>query len=202
MHYDMLRASIGEFSSSVWLSKKEGVLDSELNNYLVENDISVLNAIYTDYEVSEMKKDPMLHGMNGMLTLDFLVTMIICGAGFIIFWVLSIRQRVLQFGIFRAMGLKKRELVFIIIWEQILISAVAIIMGILIGGITSQLFVPLFQIVDTSTERIIPYITAYERQDYIRIYALVGSMLVIGISAITRFTTKIKMDQAVKLGED
>ncbi|MCK5757516.1 MAG: ABC transporter permease [Clostridiales bacterium] len=202
MHYDMLRASIGEFSSSVWLSKKEGVLDSELNNYLVENEISLLNAIYTDYEVSEMKKDPMLHGMNGMLTLDFLVTMIICGAGFIIFWVLSIRQRVLQFGIFRAMGLKKRELVSIIIWEQILISAVAIIMGILIGGITSQLFVPLFQIVDTSTERIIPYITAYERQDYIRIYALVGSMLVIGISAITRFTTKIKMDQAVKLGED
>ncbi len=137
-----------------------------------------------------------------MLTLDFLVTMIICGAGFIIFWVLSIRQRVLQFGIFRAMGLKKRELVSIIIWEQILISAVAIIMGILIGGITSQLFVPLFQIVDTSAERIIPYITAYERQDYIRIYAIVGTMLVIGISAITRFTTKIKMDQAVKLGED
>lgn len=202
MHYDMLRASIGEFTSSVWISKKEGVLDSEFNKYLADNNITLLNAIYTDYEVSEMKKDPMLHGMNGMLTLDFLVTMIICGAGFIIFWVLSIRQRVLQFGIFRAMGLKKKELISIIIWEQILISAVAIIMGIVIGGLTSELFVPLFQIVDTSAERVIPYITAYERQDYIRIYAIVVTMLIIGISAITRFTTKIKMDQAVKLGED
>lgn len=202
MHYDKLRASIGEFTSSVWLAKKEGVLDSELNEYLVDNEITVLNAIFTDFEVSEMKKDPMLHGMNGMLTLDFLVTMIICGAGFIIFWVLSIRQRVLQFGIFRAMGLKKKELISIIIWEQILISAVAIVMGILIGGITSELFVPLFQIVDISSERVIPYITAYERQDYIRIYAIVVTMLVIGISAITRFTSKIKMDQAVKLGED
>ncbi len=202
MHYDMLRASIGEFQTSVWISKNEGVLDSDLNNYLVENEISLINAIYTDYEVSEIKKDPMLHGMNGILTLDFLVTMIICGAGFIIFWILSIRQRVLQFGIFRAMGLKKRELISIIIWEQILISAVAIIAGIIIGGITSQLFVPLFQIVDTSTERVIPFITAYERQDYIRIYVIVVAMLAIGISAIARFTTHIKMDQAVKLGED
>ncbi|HRX42717.1 MAG TPA: FtsX-like permease family protein, partial [Clostridia bacterium] len=110
--------------------------------------------------------------------------------------------RVLQFGIFRAMGLKKRELISIIMWEQILISAVAIIVGILIGGITSQLFVPLFQIVDTSAERVIPFVMAYNRQDYFRIYALVAGMLAIGIGALSRFTTSIKMDQAVKLGED
>ena len=164
--------------------------------------MALLDAKYTDYEISEAKKDPMLHGMNGILTLDFLVTMIICGAGFIIFWFLSIRQRVLQFGIFRAMGLKKRELISIIMWEQILISAVAIIVGILIGGITSQLFVPLFQIVDTSAERVIPFVMAYNRQDYFRIYALVAGMLAIGIGALSRFTTSIKMDQAVKLGED
>jgi putative ABC transport system permease protein len=128
--------------------------------------------------------------------------MIICGAGFIIFWILSIRQRVLQFGIFRAMGLTKRELVTIILWEQILISAVAVIMGILIGGLASELFVPLFQIVEAGTDRLIPFATAYKRQDYFRIYALVVAMLAIGITAISRFTTHIKMDQAVKLGED
>lgn len=202
MHYDTLKASIGEFKSSVWLAKKDGVLDSEFNNYLVENNIELLNAIYTDYEISEAKKDPMLHGMNGMLTLDFLVTMIICGAGFIIFWILSIRQRVLQFGIFRAMGLKKSELISMIIWEQLLISAVAIIVGIVIGGITSELFVPLFQIVDTNTERIIPFATFYERKDYIVIYTIVVVMLIVGVGSIARFITRIKMDQAVKLGED
>jgi putative ABC transport system permease protein len=202
MHYDNLRASVGEVADIVWAKKKDGVLDSEFNNFLVENEISLLNAEFTDYEVSEAKKDPMLHGMNGILTLDFLVTMIICGAGFIIFWILSIRQRVLQFGIFRAMGLTKRELVTIILWEQILISAVAVIMGILIGGLASELFVPLFQIVEAGTDRLIPFATAYKRQDYFRIYALVVAMLAIGITAISRFTTHIKMDQAVKLGED
>ena len=202
IHYDNLRATLGDFPSEIWVSKKPGILDSELNNYLANNDVSILDARYTDFEISEAKKDPMLHGMNGILTLDFLVTMIICGAGFIIFWFLSIRQRVLQFGIFRAMGLKKRELVAIIIWEQILISAVAIIVGILIGGITSELFVPLFQIVDTAAERVIPFVMSYNRQDYYRIYMLVGFMLVVGIAALARFTTRIKMDQAVKLGED
>ena len=61
------------------------------------------------------------------------------------FWIISVRQRVLQFGIFRAMGMNKNELYRMIFYEQLMISFVSIIAGILIGGVASQMFVPLFE---------------------------------------------------------
>lgn len=202
MHYDLLLSNAGDIDYMIWMKKNEGVLDSEINTFLSENKITISSGEYADFEVSEQKKDPMVLGMNGMLTLDFIVTMIICGAGFIIFWILSIRQRVLQFGIFRAMGLSKKELVLIIFWEQLLISAVAIILGIVIGGISSDVFVPLFELISAQSGRLIGFKVFSFREDYYRIYIIVAAMLVIGISAIGRFITHIKMDQAVKLGED
>ncbi|MBN2852639.1 MAG: FtsX-like permease family protein [Clostridia bacterium] len=202
MHYDLLLANAGDLNYKIWIDKKDGVLDSEINTFLTENNVVISMGDYTDFQVSEQKKDPMVLGMNGMLTLDFIVTMIICGAGFIIFWILSIRQRVLQFGIFRAMGLSKKELVLIIFFEQILISAVAIILGIVIGGVSSDVFVPLFELISAQSSRLLDFKVFSFREDYYRIYAIVVVMLTIGISAIGRFITRIKMDQAVKLGED
>ncbi|MCK5811446.1 MAG: FtsX-like permease family protein [Clostridiales bacterium] len=202
MHYDLLLSNAGDIDYMIWLKKNEGVLDSEINTFLSGNDITISYGKYADFEVSEQKKDPMVLGMNGMLTLDFIVTMIICGAGFIIFWILSIRQRVLQFGIFRAMGLSKKELILIIFWEQLLISAVAIILGIVIGGISSDVFVPLFELISAQSGRLIEFKVFSFKEDYYRIYIIVAAMIVIGISIIGRFITHIKMDQAVKLGED
>ena len=202
MHYDLLLSNAGDIDYKIWISKKDGVLDSEINTFLADNDIAISLGVYSDFEVAEQKKDPMVLGMNGMLTLDFIVTMIVCGAGFIIFWILSIRQRILQFGIFRAMGMRKKELIAIIFWEQLLISAVAIILGIIIGGIASDVFVPLFEMISARSDRLLAFRVFSFKEDYIRIYAIVAIMLVIGISIISRFITHIKMDQAVKLGED
>ncbi|MFO7637116.1 MAG: FtsX-like permease family protein [Clostridia bacterium] len=202
MHMDLLRINLRDLNYEIWVDKADGILDSEFNAFLIENEISLLSASYTDFQISEIKRQPMLLGLNGILTLNFLVIMIICGAGFIIFWILSIHQRVLQFGIFRAMGLKKRELISMIIWEQLLISAVAIILGIVISGVTSDVFVPLFQIAEASEERILDFIIFSNKGDYARIYAVVGAMLVVGVAVISRFINKIRIDQAVKLGED
>jgi len=202
MHYDLLLSKAGDVDYSIWIKKADGVLDSQINTMLHNNDITISVGEYSDFLVSEQKKDPMILGMNGMLTLDFLVTMLICGAGFIIFWILSIRQRVLQFGIFRAMGLRKKELMSIIFWEQLLISAVAIILGIIIGGIASDIFVPLFELINSQSNRLLEFRVFSFRADYYRIYLIVGAMLIIGITTISRFIIHIKMDQAVKLGED
>ena len=38
------------------------------------------------------RNDPALEGTNGMLTLGFLVTMGVAFAGFLIYWVLSLRS--------------------------------------------------------------------------------------------------------------
>src|SRR5258706_2950964 len=70
------------------------------------------------------RADAVLQGTNGALTMGFMVTMIVSMIGFLIYWIISIQGRVLQFGVFRAMGLSRLSVLGMIACEQVLISLV------------------------------------------------------------------------------
>ncbi|NLD88414.1 MAG: ABC transporter permease, partial [Clostridiales bacterium] len=89
-----------------------------------------------------------------------------------------------------------------IVTEQILISIVAIVVGIILGGLTSDLFVPMMEMVYNAAEQIPPFRVVAWRDDYYKIYAIIGVMLALGVYVISRIIAKIKIAQALKLGED
>jgi putative ABC transport system permease protein len=153
-------------------------------------------------QIITRKNDPILQGTNGALTLGFVVTMLISTIGFLIYWILSIRDRTLQFGILRAMGISMREIIGMLFCEQILISGTAIVVGIIAGGVTSDLFVPLLQIAYSSVEQVPPFKVVSFSGDYVKLYIIIGAMLVIGFSVLARMISRIKINQAIKLGED
>jgi putative ABC transport system permease protein len=135
--------------------------------------------------------------------MGFTVTMLISLVGFIIYWILSLQSRRLQFGIFRAMGMTKWRVIGIVVLEQIMISVVAIIAGIMIGGLTSDLFVPLLQMVySTVGQKSIPFEVIANRGDYLKIYAVMGFMLASGLAVLGVIISRIKVAQAIKLGEE
>jgi len=192
-------------NGKVLVDKKEGVSDNEVLEDMktrMSYDESIGTNSFTDYMATQAKRGSVLNGINGILTLDFLISMLICCIGFIIFWIISVRQRVLQFGILRAMGMKKHELYRMIFYEQLMISFVSVLAGILIGGIASELFVPLFERMSNFSSNFLPFYAYREIVDYNRVYIITGAALIIGLSVILRFTSKLKVDQALKLGED
>ena len=128
--------------------------------------------------------------------------MIMCIIGFLIYWILSIKSRTLQFGILRAMGMSFREIIAMILYEQILVSGVAIIIAVVIGSVASDLFVPLFQSLYTAAQRVPPFKVIPVREDYLKMYAIIGGMLVIGFAVLSRIIRKININKALKLGED
>ena len=103
----------------------------------------------------------------------------VCSVGFLIYWILSIRQRELQFGIFRAMGMSLGKVLGIIVSEQIMISVVSIAVGIILGGITSELFVPMMQMVYAASQQVPPFEVVMQRSDYYKIYAVIGAILAV-----------------------
>jgi putative ABC transport system permease protein len=86
--------------------------------------------------------------------------------------------------------------------EHVMISAVAIFVGIIIGGITCDLFVPLLQMAYSAEQQILPFKVVAYGQDYLRLYAVVISMLLVGFAVLGTIISKIKISQALKLGED
>jgi len=150
----------------------------------------------------ELKNDPVLLGTNGMLTTNFIVILLLCTAGFLIYWILSIQSRTLQFGIFRAMGMSMREIITMLISEQVLISGTAVGIGFTAGILTSKIFVPLIQEAYMPTQQHIPMEAVSLMSDMVRLIVVIGLMILVCLGIIAWIVSKIRISQALKLGED
>ena len=202
MNFDYVQVQTAIEPYEVWIDLDDNAFVSDFYNSIEESDIEPTKLNVASQEVVSEKNNPMLQGLNGALTLGFIIIMIMCIIGFLIYWILSIKARTLQFGILRAMGMTFREIIGMLFYEQLLVSGVAIVVSIIIGGIASDLFVPLFQSLFNSYDAVPPFSVVPLRSDYLKIYAIVGTMLIICFGILGRIISKIKVSQALKLGED
>lgn len=186
----------------IWFKNVEGVATQTIYESIEKNTINLEWIKVAKQELIKEKNDPMLQGINGAMTLSFVVTMMISIVGFIIYWILSIKSRVLQFGIFRAMGMTKKNVLTMLAAEQVLISLAAIFMGIIIGGLSCRLFMPLLEVLGTAAEQVPPFRLVAARQDYAKLYSIVAVMVAGGFGFISWMVSKIKIAQVIKLGED
>ena len=186
----------------VWIKKQSGATDKQMLDDITNKKLDINRITYTNQELIKKKNDPLLQGTNGALTLGFVAAMVISLLGFLIYWIISIQSRVLQFGIFRAMGLSLAGVIAIIAFEQLLVSGAAILAGITIGSMAGDIFIPFFQMLYNASEQVPPFKIIAMREDYIKIYIVLGIMLLSGFTALWRLIAGIKIDQALKLGED
>ncbi len=201
-NYAYIRAKMALEPYEIWLHKEADTTSHEIYAQIEEKKLQITRLQDTSQMIITMKNDPMIQGTNGALTLGFIVTMTISIIGFLIYWILSIQRRVLNFGIFRAMGLTRGRVLGMLVWEQLLISGVAVFVGILIGGVVSDLFVPMLQLAQSAAQQIPPFRVVAHREDYLKIYGVVAFMLSLGLLVLGAIINKIKIAQAIKLGED
>lgn len=86
--------------------------------------------------------------------------------------------------------------------EQIFSSGVSILIGTMIGLLASRLFVPLVQIFYASTDQAIPLEVINKPLDMIRLFSIIGIVIVICMVVLGKLISKINISQALKLGED
>lgn len=201
-NYALVQAKMATEPYDVWLAKDRSATSREIFDSIEENRIDILTIADADQEIIKQKNDPMLQGTNGVLTLGFLVSMAISIAGFVIYWILTLKRRTLQFGIIRAMGLEKGRVSTMLVWEHLLISGTAIVLGIVIGRISAWLFVPLIQLVYASAEQVPPFRIVIQPQDFLQIYIIGIVMILIGIGLFRFIISKLNVHQALKLGEE
>ena len=199
-NYQQLQSVWGVTPYQVWM-KLEGS-SKPAYDFIEENNIPVESFADTQALITEMKNDPMLQGTNGILTVGFVIVLLLCTVGFLIYWILSIQSRVLQFGIFRAMGMSLREILLMLGNEQLFISGVSIGAGIGIGVLSSHLFIPLIQIAYSSSDQVLPLKIISETSDYIRLFVVIGVMIAACMAILGVLISKIRISQALKLGED
>ena len=199
-HLSQLQSAWGISPYQVWI--KTNGSSQFLYNYAEETGTRFTVFEDTSAELVALKNESVFQCTNGVLTISFIVVLLLCAVGFLIYWILSIQSRTLQFGIFRAMGMSKREILSMLVVEQIFISGTSICGGIVVGQLVSKLYVPLIQIAYSTADRAIPLEIIDAASDYLRLGVVIGLMIVVCMIVLGVLISKIKITQALKLGED
>lgn len=201
-HLDFIQNNLALEPYEIWIKLEEGASLQELADDIVEKELLVTRFRSSLEDIIEARRDPFQMAMNGVMTLGFLISILICFCGFLLYWVISLFSRVLQLGIFRAMGISFPQIIGMLISEQLLTSGAAIFIGVITGHLASQYFVPLFQLSFNPTEQVPPFKVIYNANDYLQMYTIVTCMIVLGLIILGWLLSRIKIHQAVKLGED
>ena len=199
-HLSQLQSSLGVLPYQVWIKNK----DSSAYLYDFAETSSKGFSTFRDAkaELIEKKNDPILQGTNGILTVGFIVVLMLCSVGFLIFWILSIQSRSLLFGIFRAMGMTMREVFTMLINEQVFISGLSIAIGALVGHLTAKFYMPLIQLAYAASDNALPLELISHSTDSIRLFAVIGAVMLVCMFILGALISRMKVTQALKLGED
>lgn len=201
-NYNYLRRVTELQPYQIWLKMKDGATSEALYADIEAKHLKIQRIIDSSQLLIEEKTDPALQGMNGALTLGFVVIMLMTVIGFLIYWIISIKSRTLQFGVLRAMGVTFREVISTLGWEQLLVSLVSIAMGFVIGGTASDLFVPMFRTMYNAADQVPPFRVQGYHGDYIKLYVIIAVMLIGGFLVLGGIIRRININKALKLGED
>ncbi len=199
-HLQQIQSTWGVEPYEIWL--KNAGDSSYIYEFAQKNGVRFLRFDDVNAKIVAGKNDPVLQGTNGILTVGFIVVLILCSVGFLIYWILSIKSRSLQFGIFRAMGMSMREVIVMLLNEQFYISGLSIATGALVGHLTARLYMPLIQIAYAASDNALPLELISRQSDNVRLFAVVGAVMLVCMVILGGLISRMKIAQALKLGED
>ncbi|MDE6674133.1 MAG: ABC transporter permease, partial [Acetatifactor sp.] len=191
----------GQVPYEIWF--KAGDTTEGIYSWLEENPGVQLTKFEDLEEVKEeTRSDTLFQGTNGILTMSFIVVLLLCGVGYLIYFILSIRSRELLFGVLRAMGMKKAEISHMLVLEQIFCGLYSILMGTGIGLMGSRMFVPMIQNAYAASDQVLPLELITNRSDLLQLFGIIGVVVLVCLLVISRIVAHMNISKALKLGED
>lgn len=200
--YSQLKRVWGIKPYEIWIQLKDGASSDDVADFIEKNNMKIKKYVNKNKDMENTLTDPLLQGTNGVLTMGFAVTLLLCGVGYLIYWILSIRDRELIFGVLRACGFHKGEIVRLLINEQIFSGLFSILAGIGIGHLTSRMFVPMLQTSYATSTQVLPMKLITEASDLYRLYGIIAAVMLVCIVVLIFLLFRMNVTKALKLGEE
>jgi putative ABC transport system permease protein len=122
-------------------------------------------------------------GVFGTLTVSFLAATLMAGLGLLTYSYASLHERLYQFSVLRAIGLKRREIISQVGLEYVVLTAYGALAGVACGVLAAYLFVPFFRI-SVGAGAPLPPLIPIIAQDQIAPLAIVFSLVMIVLELI------------------
>lgn len=195
-------STFGDWPYEIWMDLDDKASVSDVREFLSDQKIQAKFVTGADENISEIHDSAMIQITNGLFTLSFLVSVILCTIGFLIYWITSIKQRELLFGVYRAMGMSMREVNKMLLNEQIFSSLLAGVMGGMTGLCATLLFTKIIAVVYLPKAHNIELQIFIDAIDMCRLLFIVLVMIVVCLMVLRYILKNSNITQAIKMGED
>jgi putative ABC transport system permease protein len=181
---------------------KDGALVGPMITELQNKGVILASVKDVNSALATQSKHPSRGGVFGILSLGFLVSVLISLIGYLLYWYFNLLSRIVQFGVLRAMGLKRKQLTGMLLLEQLMTGGLAIAIGIGVGRLVSILFLPFLQTAENVKTQVPPFRIVFEAKDTLQLYIVIIFMMITGAGLLFLHIRRLRVHQAIKLGEE
>jgi putative ABC transport system permease protein len=190
-----------EYPYDVWLK-----LDGQRPADEIVADLEAIGFQIIDYAdaeslVLEAQTQPGRQGLFGVLSVGFVAAAGLTALGFLLYAVFSFRQRFIELGVLRAIGLSVVQMAAFLAGEQLSLILTGAAVGTGLGVWASRLFIPFLQVQGGPHPHTPPFVVHIAWDGIVQIYLVFGAMLLLGVVLMLVLLVRMRVFEAVKLGE-
>jgi len=165
-----------------------------------------LNTIVKDWSSADLniraqQRRPERQGLFGLLSVGFVASALLTVLGFLLYALFSFRRRFIEMGMLRAIGLSVQQMTSLLAAELAFLVLLGIGVGTALGIFASRLFVPFLQIGASAQSQYPPFQIEIAWLSIAEIYVLFALLFVAALGALSTLLVRMKIFQAIKLGE-
>jgi putative ABC transport system permease protein len=191
----------GAYPYSVWLATDPAVDGQEIVQGVREQGFAVVTAQDSRAMITVAQDQPERQGLFGLLSVGFLAAAALTVLGFLVYAVVSFQRRFIELGMLRAIGLSVGQMAAYLAGEQALLILSGLGIGTILGFLASVLFIPYFQVGSDKAALVPPFVVQIAWSQLGTIYAIFAVMFVVAVMVLSLLLVRMKMFEAVKLGE-
>jgi len=190
-----------EYPYDVWLAVVGERPSEDIVADLQEIGFRVMNYDDARQMILQEQMQPARQGLFGVLSVGFLAAAGLTVLGFLLYAVFSFRQRFIELGVLRAIGLSVGQMAAFLAGEQLALIVTGAAAGTGLGVWASRLFIPFLQVRGGQHPHTPPFVVQVAWADIFRIYAVFGAMLLVAIAVMLVLLIRMRVFEAIKLGE-
>jgi len=191
----------GMYPYDVWVKTGSRVDTERLVDQVESLGISVMKAYNAREAIDREQFQPERQGVFGLLSVGFVASAFLTVLGFLIYSYVSFSQRYIELGVLRAVGLSVRQMAVFLFTEQLTLIVTGALVGTGLGVLVSRLFIPFFQVQGGKHPFTPPFVVQVAWTEILYVYAIFGMMLLAAASVLMISLRRMRVFEAVKLGE-
>ena len=161
------------------------------------------NGVFTaSAERAEIEADPLIvAGWNGLFAASLVAVGIAAAFGMTILALLTVQARRLEFAVLRSLGLGVRQLLAIVLLEQLTVVVLGLGLGLLLGTQAGPILLDLFALTPDGRDVLPPLIFAIDWSTLGLVLAAIVGILFINMLGVLAFLWRLELQSALRAGQ-